>query len=1074
MNATAQCPVADNIPAELRTQKRWCAYKLVKNEENNKFDKPPFSPVNGSAIGATEKYLSHFVTFEEALAGVKQHNLNGPSFVFLEGSGYVGIDFDDAIRDGVVHPAVKLWIDNWFRGAYVETSVSGTGVHIICKGELANALTQTALPDAEGVTVEMYSRSRHFATTGKALGAIVGDGLPNCSTSIRKLLQVLGADETKGGAASDKAKETKYGPMTVKCAVATYTTLLKRLREPQTEEEKRQPRHNRMHAATWFASRAFGSGVFGEKSEAEIKNEIREAAEAVGLPVDRIRNEAGQSWQQGLDSGKLQIIDAAAEIDQWIGGKRELNSEEVCRHFLMLDDLQAQDRRKSVYKKLQWKADFFDQKITELRQVHATEQQTDPATASIDEVRVVVDELVKSGSEADRSLAEQIIWGWIKTHAQVFYCGGRGYLLMNGGNGVPLLVSNKDDQDFNLLLISFGIHPGADMRHRVGKFIGTMCYHHGIQTETQLAYHYDSKIFTLYAALRRGFLLRIRKTRTSWDADSLASPMPIEEVPNGTDGKLFLFPMNFEPLLSKPLVEVTAIKELGQHFFHRTFHNKTLLATPRPSPGPSGDTTHLVCKGRALYPDDYLWWHLFRDATFQVKGFSQEQVQVLLIVAEMLLMMPGVTRERMLLECLGKSGSGKTFFAELLGLILIGPQFLCRPLQDDTLAYENQAINEHYIVYDNVSKISPKVADRICQSVTGFEVVRRELFTTAGEFRAKARATNAIAGINSVLTELEHKNRALTIHFNKRTKGNIVDVELRAAIARNRDDIILNFLRRAVWIVEALEAQKDYVPYVNVRLAGVGTFLLRVARHEGWEDEAKELLEAWESEQIGGALSGGDDDISTAMSSFLASDDLWKGKYLSPGTLNDELQFAVIGRPDDDDGPAVREMRQMRLKQLSWHGNTKALGRRIGANLRVYAERFGLHRVPSDFRNTRGGWMYKFDPTPEQLEGCRELAAGVLEVGEQTRMPVGGGVPSEKGDQTRMPVGGGTPVPSEEEQAKIKEQAARNLVVLQEWWAGVSAGTISSPPDINESMSDNDRWLHGQKLEMLRIANSKR
>jgi hypothetical protein len=998
MNAAAQCPVADNIPAELRTQKRWCAYKLVKNEEKNKFDKPPYSPVSGSAIGATERYLEHFLTFDEALAGVSKYALSGPSFVFLEGSGYVGIDFDDAIRDGVIHPTVKLWIDDWFRSAYVETSVSETGVHIICRGELANAVTKTPLPDAEGVTVEMYARSRHFATTGKALGGFVGDSLPNCSTSIQKLLQSIGADQTQGGAEFGKAKDIKYGPMTVKWAVSTYSTLLKRLREPQTEEEKQQPRHNRMHAATWFAARAFVSGVFGEKSEAEIKNDVREAAEAVGLPLDRIRTEAGQSWQQGLDFGKLQIIDAATDIDLWLKGALQLASEEVCRRFVMLDDLQAQDRRKSVHKKLQWKADFFDRKIAELRQTHATEHQTDPATASIDEVRTAVEELVKTGSEADKSLAEQIIWGWIKTHAQVFCCCGRGYLLMNGGNVVPLLVSNKDDQDFNLLLISFGIHPGADMRHRVGKFIGTMCYHHGIQTETQLAFHYDSKTFTLYAALRRGFLLRIRKTRTSWDADSLASPMPIEEVPNGTDGKLFLFPMNFAPLLSKPLAEVTAIKELGQHFFHRTFHDEKLLSTPRPSPGPSGDATHLVCKGRALYPDDYLWWHLFKDTTFQVKGFSQEQVQVLLIVAEMLLMMPGVTRERMLLECLGESGSGKTFFAELLGIVLIGPQFLCRPLPDDPLAYENQAINEHYVVYDNVGRIPPKVADRICQSVTGFEVVRRELFTTAGEFRAKARATNAIAAINSPLTELEHKNRALTTHFNKRTKGNIVDVELRGAIARNRDDIILNFLRRAVWIVEALEAQKDYVPYVNVRLAGVGTFLLRVARHEGWEDEAKRLLEAWEAEQISGALSGGDDDISSAMSRFLINGNSWRGKFLSPGMLNDELQFAAVGRPDDDDGLAVREIRQMRLKQLSWHGNTGTLGRRIGANLRVYAERFGLRRVASHFRNTRGGWMYKFEPTPEQLDGCRELVAGVLEA------------------QIPMPDAGGTRVPPEEKQ----------------------------------------------------------
>jgi len=983
------------IPSELRSLK-WCAYKLVYNKDKKKFDKPPYSPVNGSAIGATKKYVEHFVKLDEAIAGIAKHKLNGPSFVFLESSAYVGIDFDDAVTDGVVHPEVLNWINKWFRGAYVEISVSGTGVHIICKGELAHAVGKTPLPNAKGVTVEMYVDGRHFATTGNC---IVGapDVIADCSRSIWKMLQVLGKDhERQSASPSEDSKNTKYEPMTVKAARATYDALLKKLREPQTEEEKAEPRHNRMHAVTWFAARAFVAGVFGDKSEATLKNDIRKAAETVGLSDDRIEKEAGQSWEQGLAFGGLDIVNPAAEIDAWLpkNSESKLNSDQVCKLFAMLDDVESQDRLRKVVKKLEWDMAAFRANIAERRKppidTDSKENACDPppfepATASIDEMRVMVDELVRSG-EPDR--AEEVIWGWIEGNAEIFFCGGRGYLLMKNGNGVPLLVSDKDDQDFNLLLVRLGIHPGSHMRERVGKFIGMMCYHKGVQTETQLAYHYDAKTFTLYAAVRRGFLLRVRSTRKAWEGDAFPAPMPIEEVPNGTDGKLFLFPPSFSPLLSKPLAELVEIKELGSAFFHRTFHNKKLLATPRPVLGPDGDATHLVCSGRALYPDSTQWWHLFRDTSFQVKGFSQHQVQVLLIVAIMLLMMPGVVRERMLLELLGDSGSGKTFFGELIGLLLIGSKFSCRALPDDTASYENQAINEHFCVYDNVGKISPKVADRICQSVTGFEVVRRELFTTAGEFRAKARATNAIAAINSPLMELEHKNRALTIQFNKRSKGNIVDVELRDAIARSRDNIMLNLLRRAVWIVEALGAERAYVPYVNVRLAGVGTFLLRVARHEGWEAEAKELLKTWEAEQIGGALSGGDDDISTAISRYLVQSESWRGKSLSPAMLNDELQFAMIGRPTDDEGAAAREIRNLRLRQLSWRGDAKVLGRRLGANLKVYEERFGLKRLASRFKNTRGGWMYEFRPTSEQLAGCGEQVVGVLDAEEKAEFVI--------------------------------------------------------------------------------------
>jgi len=160
--------------------RRWCGYKLEPKENDpTRFDKPPYSPVNGSKIGhnATKKnprgeivkgYESHWLTFSEATAGAKKHGLHGVGFVFCESDGYVGIDFDHCRNPetGHIFEAVRDWREKWFSTAYSEVSVSGTGVHIICRGTIPHSVKGVPLPKGDGCSVEIYSDSRFFVTTG--------------------------------------------------------------------------------------------------------------------------------------------------------------------------------------------------------------------------------------------------------------------------------------------------------------------------------------------------------------------------------------------------------------------------------------------------------------------------------------------------------------------------------------------------------------------------------------------------------------------------------------------------------------------------------------------------------------------------------------------------------------------------------------------------------------------------------------------------------------------------------------------------------------------------------------------
>jgi hypothetical protein len=521
--------------------------------------------------------------------------------------------------------------------------------------------------------------------------------------------------------------------------------------------------------------------------------------------------------------------------------------------------------------------------------------------------------------EGNRKQAELAIWHFFTKVAKPFCCGGVGYLLFP--NGIPVAVS-QSDPEFDRLLIFLGIHTGSPTRERVGKFIGTMCYAHGVQTETRLAFHFEPATFTAYLASDRGVLIKLN----AWG---------FSEVPNGTDSQLFLFPKDWQPLFSKPLDEVGSGDVADGTDF------------------PKSD----MCK-RSLFPDGHLVQHLFGGTSFEIRSMTEKQVRVLVMAYIMFLLMPQVVSERAMLQALGPSGSGKTFLLELIGRLLLGRTFLVRPLPNDIREFENQLIHAYFLAYDNVSHVAAEIRDRFCQAVTGIEIVRRELYTTAEEARYSSKATIALSAISPPLPELEHQNRTISINFTERKEGSfIAKEELFKVIDANRDDIILNLLRRMTLVVEALTAQYDYIPKVNVRLASIGTFILRIARHEGWEPEAQKLLEAWAEEQTGFAIQ--EDDVCVALTRWIGRDDWTPDVELTATTLNNLL---------------CRCMSTTNYQNLNWRGNHLVLSRMIGRNLKVYASRFGLVRQKCTLHNSRGGYSYRFNPDSELLAMIKKEA----------------------------------------------------------------------------------------------------
>lgn len=154
--------VQENIPEELKELKQWCCFKLQLRED--KMTKIPVSAYNGSPAKSNDE--NTWSDFETALEAIEKFNLDGLGFFFK--APYFGIDIDGVKEeierfhnDDHDNNIVSEFID--MMCSYSEISVSGTGIHIIAKGELPDGARRRG-------NIEMYDSGRFFVMTGNPIG----------------------------------------------------------------------------------------------------------------------------------------------------------------------------------------------------------------------------------------------------------------------------------------------------------------------------------------------------------------------------------------------------------------------------------------------------------------------------------------------------------------------------------------------------------------------------------------------------------------------------------------------------------------------------------------------------------------------------------------------------------------------------------------------------------------------------------------------------------------------------------------------------------------------------------------
>ena len=146
----------ERIPLELRKLNQWVAW--VRQADGRAVKKVPLDPKYDRYASVIDRG-----TWSSFDAACSRPGSNGIGFVLTRDDGFVGIDLDRCVADGVLTDAAKRIVDRF--NSYTELSPSKTGLHIFIKATLQRSHKWTR----DGKSVELYGDRRYLTMTGNHL-----------------------------------------------------------------------------------------------------------------------------------------------------------------------------------------------------------------------------------------------------------------------------------------------------------------------------------------------------------------------------------------------------------------------------------------------------------------------------------------------------------------------------------------------------------------------------------------------------------------------------------------------------------------------------------------------------------------------------------------------------------------------------------------------------------------------------------------------------------------------------------------------------------------------------------------
>lgn len=150
----------NNIPAELKALKQWAVFRTYLDKESGKHKKVIISPVIGKFAKSNEPET--WEEFFKAEYYRKRYRYQG--LVFALDKGIVFVDLDHAIdkESGQIISTEAKQLLELLPDTFAERSVSGTGIHILCRG----SLPEDALKRNDAKGIEIYDNRRFMCMTG--------------------------------------------------------------------------------------------------------------------------------------------------------------------------------------------------------------------------------------------------------------------------------------------------------------------------------------------------------------------------------------------------------------------------------------------------------------------------------------------------------------------------------------------------------------------------------------------------------------------------------------------------------------------------------------------------------------------------------------------------------------------------------------------------------------------------------------------------------------------------------------------------------------------------------------------
>lgn len=153
-------PQLESIPEDLRAIDQWVCWSAKPDPRGGKPRKVPIDPATGDHAKVDQP--ATWSDFERACRRFESGGMTGIGFVLTQEAGLAGVDLDHCIDQdtGELEARAQQVIDQL--DSYTELSPSGTGVHVLVRGQLPKGGRRKG-------KIEMYDDARYLTVTGHLL-----------------------------------------------------------------------------------------------------------------------------------------------------------------------------------------------------------------------------------------------------------------------------------------------------------------------------------------------------------------------------------------------------------------------------------------------------------------------------------------------------------------------------------------------------------------------------------------------------------------------------------------------------------------------------------------------------------------------------------------------------------------------------------------------------------------------------------------------------------------------------------------------------------------------------------------